>query len=170
MWLFYSLYLLSTWRLYPVKAKKFGDESILIGFDMTMIIWKHPQQNLQMRWTLIRIITDTNWNSALFIYLSCKYQRNANKLVRGLQKWDVLRSYCKHYLSASTQQNYLSKEKLYKYNENKKTCQALGGIALQGNDEREGSRNSRLAISKAISRDKRNYRWGSTSIDPLSAS
>jgi hypothetical protein len=39
-------YLSTTGRCHPVEAKKFSYECILIGLDMTIIVWEHTQKNL----------------------------------------------------------------------------------------------------------------------------
>lgn len=42
-------YLLTTRRFNPMKTKKFCYKGVIISAHMTMIVWEHPQQNLQVR-------------------------------------------------------------------------------------------------------------------------
>lgn len=53
-------YLLTTRRLYPVKAKKLGDQRVLIFLHMVMIGWKHPQKHLQLEPLIRKILANSN--------------------------------------------------------------------------------------------------------------
>ena len=53
-------YLLTTRRLYPVKAKKLGDQCVLIFLHMVMIGWEHPQKHLQVEILISENLANSN--------------------------------------------------------------------------------------------------------------